>query len=155
LCYLGARRYVSQKRQLRARANKCCSRFQRKSLIPTAIDLQLSKLSQLLVSSGIVPSIIDSIEFVASNERIDADIASAATAVVFSIERSLARQQVAELMNHGDSHREGGRLVHAIKTRLLVASARPLSQPDVQLLSRLLISPAQVLLDPVADYKQL
>lgn len=109
-------------------------RLQRKSLIPIAIDLQLSKLSRLLLSSEMVSSIINLIGFVSLNERIDADIASAATAIVFYIERSLARPQVAQLLSLADTHREGGRLAHAFNTRFLVASTRPLSQPDVQLL---------------------
>lgn len=113
-------------------------RFARKSHIPTALDLQLSQLSQILVSSdaetGIVPCIVDFIGFVSSNESIDTDIASAATSIVFAIERSLPRQQVTELLGNKDSQRGGGGLAGAFKSRFLVASLRPLSQPDVELL---------------------
>lgn len=113
-------------------------RFATKSHIPVAIDLQLSELTQLLRSSdsdtGIVSSIVGLIGCVSSNERMDTDVAAAAAAILFSIERSLPRQQIFELLNrHCDSQGHGG-LARAFTTRLLVASSRPLSQPDVDFL---------------------
>ena len=117
-------------------------RFQKRKHVPTATELQPSKLSQQLLfsdsNSGVLSSLIALVGFISSDERSDVSIASAAIATLFCMERSFPRNRIGEILGRGDARRGRRMLVHAFEKRFLVASTRVLDLPHIDMLQWIL-----------------
>jgi len=113
-------------------------RFQKRKHVPTAIEVQPSKLSQQLLfsdsNSGVLSSLVALVGFISTDECSDVSIASAAIATLFCIERSFPRNQIGEILGRGDARRGRRMLVRAFEKRFLVASTRVLDLPDINML---------------------
>jgi hypothetical protein len=113
-------------------------RFTRKASLPITLNVQLSKLSYLLVSSnidsGIVSSIISLIGFTSTRHQTMNEIAAMASAITFYIERSLSRKQSFELLSINNPRRLSGGLSESFTTRLSVSAFKSMLQSDSNLL---------------------
>jgi len=106
------------------------------------LSLQLSKLSQRLLSSNVdsrvLSYIMELIGYSAISDKHDVEIARAAAAVITYVDQSLSRQQniAAHLSRSGE---DGERSISIAFADRLVASTRRLdSRPDVELVSLIL-----------------